>query len=51
MKSFKTTVPLFYKHDTTDYRLSWGNTQSAYKDHELKAETWNTLYFKGISAI
>ena len=44
---------LFYKHDTTDYRLLWGKTQSDYKDNELKAVTWNNffLYCKGIYAI
>ena len=46
----ETIVRLFYKQDTTDYRLLWGNTQSDYKDHELKAVTRNNLYCKGISA-
>ena len=41
---------LFYKHDTTDYRLLWGKTQSDYKDHKLKAVTRNNLYCKGISS-
>ena len=34
--SSETTVRLFYKHNTIDYRLLWDNTQSDYKDHELK---------------
>ena len=49
--SSETIVRLFYKHNTIDYRLLWDNTQSDYKDHELKAVTWNNLYCKGISAI
>ena len=49
--STKTTVRLFYKHTTIDYRLLWDNTQSDYKDHKLNAVTWNKLYCKVISAI
>ena len=40
---------LFYKHNTVDYRLLWDNVQSDFKDHELKAVTWNNLYCKGVS--
>ena len=47
----ETIVRLFYKHNTIDYRLLSGNTQSDYKDHKLNAVTWNNLYCKGISAI
>ena len=36
------------KHATTDFL--WGKTQSHYKDHELKAVTWNNLFCKAISA-
>ena len=43
-------MTLFYKHDTTDYRILWDKTQSGYKYHELMAVTWNNLYCKGISA-
>ena len=49
--SSKTIVWLFYKRNTIDYRISWGKTQSDYKDHELKAVTWTNLDCKGISAI
>ena len=49
--SSETTVRLFSKHNTVDYRILWDNTQSDYKDHELNAVSWNNLYYKGISAI
>ena len=49
--SSETSVRLFYKHNTVDYRHLWDNTQTDYKDHELNAMTWNNLYFKWISAI
>ena len=49
--SSETTVRLFYKHNTIDYRLLWDVTQSDYKDHELNAVTRNNLYCKVVSAI
>ena len=42
--SSETIVRLFFKHNTIDYRLFWDNTQSDFKDHELKAVTRNNLY-------
>ena len=49
--SRETIVRFFYKHNTIDNRFLWDNTQSDFKDHEINAVTWNTLYCKGISAI
>ena len=43
--SSETIVRLFFKHNTIDYRLFWDNTQSDFKDHELKAVTRNNLYW------
>ena len=33
--SSETTVRLFYKHNTVDYRILWDNTQSNYKTTNL----------------
>ena len=41
--SSKTTVGLFYKYKTADYRLLWDKAQSDYKDQDLKAVTWNNI--------
>ena len=47
----ETILRFFYKHNAIDYRLSWDNTQSDYKDQNLNAVTWKKLHCKGISAI
>ena len=41
--SSETIVRLFYKHKTTDLIIFWDKTQSDYKDHELRAVTWNNF--------
>ena len=49
--SSETIVRLFYKNNSVDYSILWDNTQTDYKDHELNAVAWNSLYFKCVSAI
>ena len=39
----ETIARLFYKHNTTDFRMFWDKTQSNYKECELKSVTWNNF--------
>ena len=45
--SSETIVQLSHKYKTTDYRLLWHKAQRDYKDHfkdhKLKAVTWNHI--------
>ena len=41
--SSETIVRLFYKYKTTGYIRLWDKAQRDYKDHKLKAVTWNNI--------
>ena len=41
--SSETIVRLFYKYKIKDYILLWDKAQSDYKDHNLKAVTWENI--------
>ena len=41
--SSQTIVLLFYKYKPTDYIHLWDKAQSDFKDHQLKAVTWNNI--------